>query len=332
MKPALYSNEDLQPLRDSITAQLDAEIQKLIQKGLMTQALALQDEPFDKRFGRIVHALDGNYPQAQKILLAAMQDLFLQGRFEFAGIDPDSGAKPVADTLLACIRHEPVLKCIESLVGPDIIGSSVFRIRGKIPKWEPGATRPFFPEAVPWHQDSGYMLAHCDGYLIVTCWIPLVDATIENGCMYVLPRKIEQGILPHYTGGPSRYLVIAPQDLPDAEPIPVEMKAGDVLFMTNMTPHASFDNNSDVTRWSMDLRYSDMHIPNNVDEPPESYTPERDPVTMACAPTEADFVIRDTRDPEREVVDGKTFAEIRLRYAKQWVHPGRGWTPLSERL
>ena len=37
---------------------------------------------------------------------------------------------------------------------------------------------------------------------------------------------------------------------------------------------------------------------------------------MACAPTEADYVIRDTRHPERNAVDGKTFTEIRFRYAE----------------
>ena len=43
-------------------------------------------------------------------------------------------------------------------------------------------------------------MAHCDQTLVVTAWVPLVDATIENGCMYVLPWSFDQGILPHKTG------------------------------------------------------------------------------------------------------------------------------------
>ena len=113
--------------------------------------------------------------------------------------------------------------------------------------------------------------------------------------------------------------------------VALEMQAGDVLFLTNMTPHATFDNVSSTTRWSMDLRYAPIGVPNNVDEAPESYTPERTPNSMACAPTEADFVIRDTANPERDVVDGGAFAEIRMRYARQHVHPGRGWTHIRER-
>ena len=54
------------------------------------------------------------------------------------------------------------------------------------------APRPKLPKLgrgdVPWHQDSGYVAAHCDKQLIITCWIPLVDATPENGCVQILPR------------------------------------------------------------------------------------------------------------------------------------------------
>ena len=71
--------------------------------------------------------------------------------------------------------------------------------------------------------------------------------------------------------------------------------------MTNLTPHASFANKTNIGRWSVDLRYHSFDVPHNVDEAPESYTPERDPVTMACHPAEADFIIRYPQDTSREV-------------------------------
>ena len=67
--------------------------------------------------------------------------------------------------------------------------------------------------------------------------------------------------------------------------------------MTNLTPHASFENNTDIVRWSVDLRYQDAEIPNNIDEDPADFDPERDPVTMACWPGEGDFVIKDAQNP-----------------------------------
>jgi hypothetical protein len=81
-----------------------------------------------------------------------------------------------------------------------------------------------------------------------------------------------------------------------------------------------------------DLRYQNMDVPNNIDEAPQSYTPERDPVTMACYPPEADFVLRDTQHPEREVHSPEQFHRIREAYVEHRAHmPGRGWKPMVER-
>jgi len=110
------------------------------------------------------------------------------------------------------------------------------------------------------------------------------------------------------------------------------MKAGDVLLLTNLTPHASFANRTNTVRWSIDLRYQSAHVPNTVEEKPASYTRERDPVTMACDPPEADFVIRDRNDPAREVHSADQFRQLRQRYEEtRPTIPGRGWTPLQER-
>ena len=224
----------------------------------------------------------------------------------------------MAPAMLDFLRHPPLLSCIERLVGPEIIGSSVYRIRPKLPRWDHGE--------VPWHQDSGYLLAHCDAYLIVTCWIPLVDATLDNGCLHVLPGVHRGGILRHYTGGHAGYLEVPDGVLPEVTPVALEMGAGDVLFMTNFTPHASFGNHSGQVRWSLDLRYQGTDAPTNIGEGPEDYTPEREPVTMACYPPEADFVIRDDRHPEREITQPRavpgTAAPLRRGarlFARSWL-------------
>ena len=226
--------------------------------------------------------------------------------------------------MLAMIRHEPLLACIRDLVGDTIIGGAVYRIRPKAPAAPRGA--------VPWHRDSGYLLAHCDRYLIVTCWIPLVDANVENGCLYVIPGVHRQGIFRHYTEGANDYLEVPGDELPDVEAVPVEMAAGDVLFMTKLTPHASFENSSDVVRWSVDLRFQSDAPSNNVLEEPASYVPEREPITMACYPPEADFVISDPSAPERELDSPEKFEQIRAKYLNAEVHsPGRGWVSMTSR-
>ena len=48
---------------------------------------------------------------------------------------------------------------------------------------------------------------------------------------------------------------------------------------------------------------------------------------MACYPPEADFVIRDSAHPEREVRTAEAFQALRERFeAGRPFFPGRGWT------
>lgn len=307
VKAGLLARDDLRPLIDALGGIVVAGARRLHDEGKL--ASPYEGEGFETRLARVFEASEEAGQEIMKMIMG-------RGGGGFSG-----------EEMLDLLRNENLIDCLNDLVGPDIVGASAYRIRPKIP----AHTRT----EVPWHQDSGYFLSHCDRHLIVTCWIPLVDTTVENGCLYVMPCAHENGVLRHYTGGHGGYLEIPADELPDEpgrEPIPLEMKLGDVLFMTNLTPHASFENRSDVVRWSVDLRYQSMDAPNNAEEDPETYTPERDPVTMACYPSEADFVIRDSNHPEREIRTPEAFRELRDRYheAKPY-NPGRGWTRLKDR-
>ncbi len=304
VKPGLYSAADLKPLQDALSEIIDQGARDLHAEGKLANTHA--DKPFGRRLSSI-------YLEDKKAGEEVTRRVMGKGGGGYNG-----------PAMLQTIRHAPLLSCIESLIGPNIVGSSVYRIRPKLPGWDRGE--------VPWHQDAGYTLAHCDRHLIITCWVPLVDATLDNGCLHVIPTVHKKGILRHYTGGHAGFLEVPREELPTVEPVPVPMKAGDALLLTNLTPHASFENRTDQVRWSIDLRYQSADVPNNVDEDPASYTPERDPVTMACYPPEADFVIRDQYDPTREIHSADQFQRLRQRYESTRPNtPGRGWTPLQQR-
>ena len=304
VKSGVFSTEALQPIQNALSKIVDAEARRLQSEGVLEEIYS--DEPFGNRLGRIRKS---NLDAAIEITRGVM--------------GPGGGGFSGA-SMFGMLTHPPLLSCVESLIGPTIIGASAYRIRPKLPEWERGE--------VPWHQDSGYFLPHCDKHLLVTCWIPLVDSTRNNGCLYVMPKVHQEGVYQHYTGGHGGFLEIPSDEFPDTGPIPMEMRAGDVLFMTNLTPHASFENRSDQVRWSVDLRYQSADAPNNADEGPESYTPERETVTMACYPPEADFVLRNPDHPEQEVRNPEEFRKIRERYQGAGAfHPGRGWTRLEDR-
>jgi len=300
VKTDVYADADLQLLRDGLTGAIQEKCEQLIAEGRLDRDFS--EESFERRLA----AIHDHDPEAAHAVLMSIWS----GRFHGPGI-------------LKALRHRPLIDCIEDLIGPDIVATSIYRIRPKVPGYIRGE--------VPWHQDAGYSLPHCYKDLMVTCWVPLVDATIDNGCIWVIPDAQDDGIITHYTGGHGGFLEIASEDLPEGSE-PVEMPAGAVLFMTGMTPHASFENKTDIVRWSMDLRYQDFSVPSNIGELPEDYVPEREPVTMACHPGEAYFVIQDHANPEREMHDPEAFAELRKEWERVRINsPGHGWTPLEER-
>ncbi|MDB6094397.1 MAG: phytanoyl-CoA dioxygenase-like isoform [Verrucomicrobia bacterium] len=230
------------------------------------------------------------------------------------------------------IMQPALLALIGALVGSDEVVASPYRIRPKLPNFGGGV--------VPWHQDSGYLAGHCDTHLIITCWVPFVDASAENGCMEILPRAHRGKVAPHHTGGNADFLVIKDEDLP-GDPraaITAACPRGGAVFMTNRTPHCSTPNYSDHIRWSVDLRYKAADVPNNVGIEPAGFDAEGkadaafyENVNVACYPPEADFVVHSRVHPER-VVDYAEYVRMREVYARTQPRFAevRAWPPLEK--
>ncbi len=211
-----------------------------------------------------------------------------------------------------------LLDLIELFCGPEIIASSVYRLRPKVPD--------HIQSAVPWHQDSGYFEPMCDKGLVLTVWLPLVNATRENGCLWVLPKAHRHGILTHRKAEGRPYLEITPDGLPSQDAVCCPVPKGGVLLLNNMTPHASFDNTTDAVRWSMDLRYQSAAMPTNarisrlpgemVEVPGMDAQDER---PIACYPPEPDFLIRSQRRPDEVLTTAEQFLELRRSHVSQPV-------------
>jgi hypothetical protein len=300
MVPDVFEPVELEPVRQELEGVVDREARRAFEAGLLPELY--EGESFETRLTRICRHTDAVYK----------------------GILGRGGGGHAGEELFRLITHPKLLAPVESLLGPEIVGSSVYRVRPKVPGWAHGV--------VPWHQDSGYFAPHCDDPLILTCWLPLVDATVENGCLRVLPQVHGRGVYRHHTGGHAGYLVILDDDLPSGEAVPVPVPRGGVLFLTNKTPHCSGENRTDVVRWSLDLRYQDARVPNNAGELPDAFDAATPPHEMACYPPEADFVIRSTSHPERAITDWRQFEALRRAYneARHLPYPKRGWQPVPD--
>jgi phytanoyl-CoA hydroxylase len=303
MAPELFTPADLEPLRQEIAAIIAATAQRLAAEGKITTLHA--EEPFETRLTRLMAdhpELTGDYIRA------------IEGR---------AGGGHAGEAMFGVITHPRLLDAMESLVGPEIVGSSVYRIRPKVPGFARGI--------VPWHQDSGYFAVHCDRDMIVTCWIPLVEATPENGCLQVLPRVHREGVFTHHTGGHAGYLVIEEEalPLPPDRAVTVPVPLGGALLLTNLTPHCSLPNTTDVIRWSIDLRYQSASVPNNARQDPEAFDSDAPLTEIACYAPEGDFIVRSQRDTG-SVHTYEQFAARRARYeAVPIPAPDRDWQPVG---
>lgn len=118
----------------------------------------------------------------------------------------------------------------------DLIGPNVRLYWDQSVYKKPGMKAPF-----PWHQDNGYSFVDPQQYL--TCWIALNDATIENGCPWVLPRLHRRGTYRHEM---TEYGFVCTDDTDAAIPAPV--KAGGMVVFSSLTPHATGPNTTQGTR------------------------------------------------------------------------------------
>ena len=112
--------------------------------------------------------------------------------------------------------------------------------------------------ASPWHQDQAYW----GGATKWSAWIALEDATMENGCLRVIPGSHRQlrdhAAVQDAKGFTNR---ISDDDLRDEEPMDVEMKQGDVLVFHDRLLHSSHPNRSGRERWSFIPTYRNADVP-----------------------------------------------------------------------
>ncbi len=193
-----------------------------------------------------------------------------------------------------------LLDMVEDLIGPEITSNPIQHVRIKPPATalRQGEVRAHIT-ATDWHQDRAVGLEEADGTKMVTVWLAVTDATVENGCLQVQPKTPAQAMLPHC---PKTQTAIADGFVDEARALPLPVKAGGAVIIHPLTPHASLVNVTDGFRWSFDIRF-------NV---------SGQPTGRAHFP---DFVARSRSAPETELRDWREWRsmwdEARARLAQR---------------
>lgn len=238
---------DLNPVVEDYARKLDVLCEQWLAEGKIADAY--RDLPFGQRLVRIAATAGLNWANHFDISLP-QSDIRLD--------TPIHLSQPVFDLL----RHPRLLDVAEAFVGPEIYSNPIQHTRIKPPEHlVPQDSRNGLMVRVGWHQDQGVATPDQDEVMVLTVWLPITDATVENGCLAVVPGSHRRDLVTHCPGsGPDGGLQI-PSKLIEGKPTPVPVKRGGALLMHRRTIHASLANKSDDIRWSFDLRYQPVGTP-----------------------------------------------------------------------
>ena len=137
-------------------------------------------------------------------------------------------------------RHPKLLDLLTSLLGPDI---KLFRDALMMKPPRHGSAKPY-------HQDSAYWAI--DPPDLASVWVALDDATLENGCMRVLPGSHTWGVMEHKH---LQDFQVEESVLDLSREVAVPLKAGGALVFHSLLLHATSPNESDSPRRAMITSY-----------------------------------------------------------------------------
>jgi non-heme Fe2+,alpha-ketoglutarate-dependent halogenase len=145
------------------------------------------------------------------------------------------------------VSHPKILDAVEDVLGPDILawGCSLF------------VKDAHDPGFVSWHQDATYWgLSKPD---VLTAWVALSPATVEAGCMKVVPGSHKWNQIAHRDTLDKNNLLTRGQELAvevnedDAAYMP--LNPGEVSLHHVLIAHASTPNTTDDRRIGFAIRY-----------------------------------------------------------------------------
>ena len=219
------------------------------------------------------------------------------------------------------LTNPRLLDIVESVIGPEIYSNPVQHTRIKPPaRHLPGAALDANIAATLWHQDSAVINSEADETDMLTVWLAVTDANIENGCLIVERGSHRDEMTLHCPGKIFPAEIYIPESIIDGDRvIPMEVRAGGAVLLHKMTEHGSLDNDSDDIRWSFDLRYQPIGQPTGRSVFP-GFVARSDahPESAISDPTEWADLWWDARD---RIANGTTPMQLNARWEANALQP-----------
>ena len=173
-------------------------------------------------------------------------------RFEAEQGGPVSGALRNKSHLLflwvdEMMRNDPILDTVEDLIGENLLcWNTLFWIK-----------EPRTKTYVSWHQDLNYWGLDTDD--LITVWLALSPATVESGCMSVLPGSHKGDFMPHEDLYRDDNMLTRGQEISvevdESKTVAMPLRPGQVSLHNGRLAHASSPNNSADRRIGISFHY-----------------------------------------------------------------------------
>ncbi|MGW2515262.1 phytanoyl-CoA dioxygenase family protein [Streptomyces scopuliridis] len=236
----LYRAERLAPLLDSADDIGDAETDSYRGLGFLAVRSLLTDS-------EVRGVLDG---LAAVVRTPSAASVDFEKWAQPQELDPDNLLDGVRKLQGFC-AHEPRLA---ELARHPAILTTVARLLGA----EPVLTQdmallkpPGGGREKPWHQDKAFFDIPL-GTPVVGVWIALDEATIDNGCMHVLPGTHEEGPVVHFV---RRDFQICDTEVQTHRDTAVPLPPGGALFFDGLLHHGTPPNLTETRRRAVQLHY-----------------------------------------------------------------------------
>ena len=268
--------------------------------------------------------LDISLPLTDKMpaLAVEWERLFGPAWREEAGMHAD---RAVFENVVA---HPNALAIARDIVGPEIACNPTQHVRIKPPQHllPPAAVGDANVSRTLWHQDEAVLRDTARDTEVLTIWLAVSDATIENGCMFCLPGshlRAGRGDLDLALHCPGKKLAaeiyIPDSEIPPDKVIPLEIAAGGAVVLHRRCAHGAGENRSQGLRWSFDLRYQRPDFPSGRECFPLFLVASAENPQAVCA--DADEWRRGWMQARNDILADRVEAVFNERWNKNAVAP-----------
>lgn len=220
-------------------------------------------------------AVEGAFdPEAVEAAKDGLADLIMGRIPDFTSIEFEAAAQASLDTLSLDQRQDAVRKLMyftpfEKRLREIAESPALRRVVKRLLGYEPELFQdmalikpPLIGREKPWHQDKAYFNLP-QGTPVVGVWIALDEATLENGCMRILPGGHYAGPITHFA---RRDWQICDSEMLGRRCVAVPLKPGGCLLFDGLLPHGTPRNSSPARRRAIQYHYKPAATPITTDE------------------------------------------------------------------